>query len=77
MQNYMEYADAKLREEEARGARYLESSADSLEKVKNCQIQLGILIEIVPKFGNFELGWILHSSMKYQFMRNWPGIQIF
>lgn len=33
VQNYMTYADAKLSEEEARGTRYLDSSADSLNRL--------------------------------------------
>lgn len=35
---YMRYAEQKLKEEEARGARYLETSADSAYKLRKCLV---------------------------------------
>lgn len=35
---YMSYAEQKLKEEEARGARYLEASANSAAKLRKCLV---------------------------------------
>ncbi|VDK24651.1 unnamed protein product [Anisakis simplex] len=73
VQNYMTYADAKLSEEEARGRRYLDSNADSLQRVGFfCpllfQSKWNLLIRL------FICSFILFICSIYLFIRSDDGV---
>lgn len=50
VQNYMQYADSKLREEEQRARRYLDTKSDSLDKVIIIEINL---LHMILKLSSF------------------------
>uniref|UniRef100_F1KWA6 Cullin-5 n=1 Tax=Ascaris suum TaxID=6253 RepID=F1KWA6_ASCSU len=80
VQNYMTYADAKLSEEEARGRRYLDSNADSLQRLlERCvsvlvvQFQEQLLAECLHLISN---NHIEKLQMLYRLVKRTPtGIQ--
>lgn len=62
---YMQYAEQKLKEEEVRGARYLETSADSAYKLRKCLVD-----ELIIKYIDVILAECSGKSIFRQYKPN-------